>query len=400
MITVDEALNLLTEHISPLEAERIGIQDALYRVAAEQMAAGIELPPFAQSAMDGYAVRAGDLADASQDRPVTLEVVGEVAAGESGALPTVELNQTVRVFTGGRIPPGADAVVRQECVGRDEGRAIFVDPVDAGRDIRRVGEELHTDRVLVEEGERVDERHIAALSMTGHAELLVRCRPRITLLVSGDEVVAPGNELQAGQVYDANLPFLAGWLQARGYESFEILRLPDDREVVQRGLDEALGASDLVVSTGGVSVGDYDFFGEATDDLGLEKVFWKVRQKPGKPLLFARRAETPFLGLPGNPGAVFVAAYIYLRRALDLLEGARPAGPAMQTGVLAAPIGLSKRRLNFAGCALDFDAQGRAMLSALGSHRLGTLYRADAIARIPEGDGELPAGTAVQWLPL
>ncbi len=400
MISVDEALKLLAEHISPLDSERIALDDALYRVAAADVAADIDLPPFAQSAMDGYAVRAGDLADASKDRPVTLEVVGEVAAGESGELPAVELDQAVRVFTGGRIPPGADAVVRQEDVRRDGSAANFSKSVERGRDIRPVGEELSAERILVEEGERLDERHIAALSMTGHAAVLVRCRPRITLLVSGDEVVAPGNELQAGQVYDANLPFLKGWLQARGYASLEILRLPDDRNVVQRALDEALDASDLVVSTGGVSVGDYDFFGEATSDLGLEKVFWKVRQKPGKPLLFARRSETPFLGLPGNPGAVFVAAYIYLRRALELLEGARPAGPAMQTGVLAAPIGLSKRRLNFVGCALDFDAQGRAMLSPLGSHRLGTLYRADAIARIPEGAGELPAGTAVQWLPL
>lgn len=400
MITVSEALSLFAEHIDPLETERLAVAHALRRVAAREVAAKIALPPFAQSAMDGYAVRSADLADASEEAPIELREVGEVAAGETGRLPRVGKGQAVRVFTGGRIPPGADAVVRQELTETVSPCVRFSRPVDEGKDIRPVGEELEKGAKLLSPGQRLDERHVAALSMCGHAEAEVIRQPAITLLISGDEVVSPGIELRPGEVYDANTPFLSGWLTVRGYTNVEVVALEDDRRAVVRALGDALEQSDLVVSTGGVSVGEYDFFTDASNELGLETVFWKVSQRPGKPLLFATGGDAKFLGIPGNPGAVFVSAYVYLRRVLDLLEGAHEPGPTMRPGVLTRAVHQSAKRLSWVGCTVDFGDDGAVRLEPVGGHRLAHLYTADAIAKVPEGEGELAAGSVVQWLPL
>jgi molybdopterin molybdotransferase len=400
MIDVTEALDLFDKHISPLESERLAVTHALRRVAARKTASKINLPPFAQSAMDGFAVRAADVDEASEKSPVRLTRVGEVAAGDTGRLPDVRKGQTVRVFTGGRIPAGADAVVRQERT-RSEGDGVsFVEPVEPGHDIRAVGEELDKGTTLIEPGQRLDERHVGVLSMCGHAEVDVHRQPAITLLISGDEIVSPGIELRVGEVYDANTPFLASWLRLRGYSNVEVVALEDDRRAVKKALQNALEQSDLVVSTGGVSVGDYDFFQDVATEIGMETIFWKISQKPGKPLLFARGNGAAFLGIPGNPGAVFVSAYVYLRRVLDLFEGVATPGPQMHAGVLSSVVRQSARRLSWTGCTLSHSDDGRTLLEPVRGHRMSQLYRADAIARIPAGEGELAAGEMVQWFGL
>lgn len=400
MIDVDDALSLFAEHIEPLETERLAVTHALGRVAAAPVTSKITLPPFAQSAMDGYAVRAEDLAEASKDAPVELRQVGEVAAGDTSRLPRVNKGTTVRVFTGGRIPPGADAVVRQELADASGSKIAFEAPVRAGKDLRQVGEALAKGAPLVEPGERLDERQIAALSMCGHAEVDVTRQPAITLLVSGDEVISPGIELRPGEIYDANTPLLSSWLGMRRYRNVEIVQLEDDRRTVEKALRSALDQSDLVVSTGGVSVGDYDFFTDAADTLGLETIFWKVRQRPGKPLLFAKAKRATFLGIPGNPGAVFMSAYVYLRRVLDLLEGAAKPGPAMHHGVLAGPVGHSEKRVSWTGAKLGYGDDGKVLLEPIGGHRLSQVYRADAIVRVPAGEGKMEAGEVVEWLAI
>lgn len=400
MIDVDKALRLFKEQIDSLGDERVGLDHALMRVAAEDVVSGVDLPPFAQSAMDGYAFRAEDVREANEESPITLEVVGEVAAGQTGELVEVGPGEASRIFTGARVPPRADTVVRQERVERDGDRLVVPRAFERGGDLRPAGEELAADAVIVEAGTRLDEGHLAALSMTGHAELAVRVQPQVSVLVSGDEVVAPGLELEEGQVYDANTPMVANWLRRRGYDDVEIIHLEDEREVVRRELDRALTESDLVISTGGVSVGEYDFLVDVAEEVGLETVFWKVSQKPGKPLLFARRGATPFLGIPGNPGAVFAATHVYVRRALDLLERAEPVGPVMQRGRLTAPVSQSRRRMKWTGCALSYDEEGRIELTPAGGHRLGQMYRCDALARMEAGEGEMAKGAVVEWLAL
>jgi molybdopterin molybdotransferase len=397
MIDVSEALTLLDARISALETQRLPLERALRRVSSREVVSGIDLPPFTQSAMDGYAVRSADLAGASARTPVHLRRVGEVAAGYSAALPWVGAGAAARIFTGARVPPGADAVLRQE-LAKPTAEGISVQTtLDAGRDIRPAGVDLNRGSCLVGPGTRLDERHIAMLSTCGLTDIEVRRQPAITLLVSGNEVVQPGRELRPGEVYDANTAFLAGWLQMRGYDRVKKVALPDNPQAVTQALEGALAESDLVLSTGGVSVGDYDFFNDVAADIGMETVFWRVAQRPGKPLLFATRDQTPFLGIPGNPGAVFVCAYVYLRRILDRLEGVEPPGPQMRSGVLAREVAPSAHKTSWLSCTLRFNEQGQAQLDPVGGYRLGKVYRADAIARVAPGPNPHGARAAVDW---
>jgi molybdopterin molybdotransferase len=403
MIDVDEAFDLLERSTVPLEAETRPLEAALGRVSASVVTSELALPPFAQSAMDGWAVRAADLKEAGEEAPVGLEIVGEVPAGRLEDPPTIGAGQAARIFTGATVPDGADAVVRQERAERRGDRVVIGRAVPEGKDIRPIGEEMEAGRRLVEPGERLDERHLAALSMTGHPEVRVRPDPEIALLVSGDEVVAPTEPLRAGEIYDANTPFVTGLLERTGYPSVDVLHIRDEADEVRRELDEALTAYDLVVSTGGVSVGDYDFLPRTAEELGAEEVFWKISQKPGKPVFFAVRDRTPFLGLPGNPGAVFVGAHLYLNRLLDALEGVAEPRPDFRTGRLAGPVDRSSSRLRWAGCRVTHSPEGTVDLDPIGrgtAHRMSQLYRADALARIDAGDGEAKTGRRVRWLPV
>lgn len=401
MVSVDEALASLADAIPALDAETVPLSDARSRVAAEDVVSPVDLPPFAQSAMDGYAVRAADTSGASEASPATLEIVGEVAAGGGAESLVLDAGEACRISTGARVPEGADTVVRQERARR-EGDTLFLERTfEMGKDVRPVGEELERGTPLISAGERLDERHVAALSMTGHSEIAVRRRPRIALLVSGDEVVPPGEELGPGEIYDANTPLLRGMLERLGYDDLNIEHLADESSGVLRRLERALAECDLVVSTGGVSVGDHDFLGQSADELGAERVFWGVDQKPGRPVYFAVRDDTPFVGLPGNPGAVYVDAYVYLTRVLDALEGVATCRPHFRAGRLEAPIERSSR-LRWSPCGATVDAEATVELDPIDggrAHRLGQLFRADGLARIPAGDGEVPAGRAVEWVP-
>lgn len=405
MISVADAMSVTGESVQELEPETLAVGDAFGRVAAEPVSAPIDLPSFAQSAMDGYAVRASDL-DGADRGPIRLDLVGEVAAGEDAR--DLELGQgaAIQVFTGAPIPEGADAVVRRERVERDGGTIVVDEQVEVGRDVRPVGEELEAGKGLVEEGERLDEGHLAMLSMCGIDRVSVHPAPQVALLVSGDEVVPPGESRGPGEVWDANKPLVVNWLRRRAGVEPEVTVLPDDYETTRRELDAAADAADLVVSTGGVSVGDYDFLGDAAESIGGETVFWKVAQKPAKPLYLAmlgvsggsgERGETPFLGIPGNPGAAFVSVHVYLRRLIDGLEGVAEPGPRLDRARLNARVSTSSSRHRWVGCRVERDG-ATTRLSPVDGHRLGALYDVDGLIAVPPDDGELEVGKTVRWI--
>jgi molybdopterin molybdotransferase len=401
MITVDEALEEIGVAVEALDAEDVPVVDALGRVTARAARAAVDLPPFAQSAMDGYAVRSNDTLGASEQEPQTLTVVGEVRAGPTPELPTLGPGEAIRIFTGAMVPDGADAVIRQERTERDGDTLLIADAVDSGNDIRPIGEELEKDTQIVSAGERLDERHLAALSMTGHEDVRVRRRPRVALLVSGNEVVDPGRALAPGEIYDANTPFLTAFLERTSGARAGVLQVADDREAVRRTLDGALRNYDMVVSTGGVSVGDYDFLTEVSADVGAEQIFWKVSQKPGKPVFFAMREQTPFLGLPGNPGAVFVGAHAYLARIIDELEGVSNVRPHWKPGRVVEALERSARRARWAPCRVETNADGVNTLHPIDrgrAHRMSQLYRAEALVLVREGEGAIAEGESVLWL--
>ena len=402
MITIDEAFGRYQQALGPLAEETVSVAEAQGRVLSRDVTSSIDLPPFPQSAMDGYAVRAGDTAEASSERPARLSLVGEVPASGLAEVPSIQPGEAVRIFTGGYVPEGADAVLRQEDA-RVEGEKLLVDePVEAGQDCRRQGEELRTGDALVGAGTRLSFAHVAALANSGLAEVAVRRAPRVSAFTTGDEVIESGRALRPGQVYDANTPLLRGWLRSQGLATVMATGLPDTLGGTETALREALERSDLVITTGGVSVGDYDFVITAAERIGMEPVFWKVQQKPGKPLFFAVKDDQALLGLPGNPGSAFACLMTHVRRVLDLLQGASAPRPRFGMAKLAEPVSLGKREW-WARCRVTSSVKGDAWLELLpqqASHMVANLGETEALARIPTGERVLERGHPVPWTEL
>ena len=402
MIEIAEALRLTVGAVRPLSAERVPLEQALGRVLREPASATIDLPPFRQSAMDGYAIRTADTQNASPQTPMSLEVVGEVAAGIHGEKHPLGPGQCCRIFTGGRVPDDADAVLPQEIVIRQDGLAVVSEPSPVGRNVRGLGEELSRGKLLMEPGGRLTPGMIGALGAAGVARVGVGARPRVRVLITGNEITEPGEPLPEGGVYDANGPTMRSYLRQWNYQDFAVQRVPDDPASVERTMSEALAEADVVVTTGGVSVGDHDLVVPTAQRLGLKTIFWKVAQKPGKPLFLARSPSgVPLLGLPGNPAAVAVGVAVYLRRLLATLEGETIT--PMCRAPLATDLQPDSRRDCWVRARKVPDENGCVRLEPLGgqaSHMMSNLFRADALLLAPASDAPLTAGTAVQWLDL
>lgn len=404
MIEIERALALCAEHVTALPARRMPLAEVMDRVLAEPAGARLDLPPFAQSAMDGYALAAASTADAAEDNPVCLPLHGEVAAGRQRQQPRLEPGTAMRIFTGGVIPEGADAVVKQEDVRAYAGDVELVVPVSRGNNIRRRGEELATGAPMAGAGARITAGMVGALAAAGVDEIAVHGEPRIAVLVTGNEVSPAGTDLALGAVYDANGPLLLSLLQRWGYREVSLSYVEDEWDAVEQALIDALEDADVVVTTGGVSVGDRDLIIPVARELGVDEVFWRVRQKPGKPLFFGMDgAQTPVLGLPGNPAAVLVGAHLYLRRILDCLEGAERPGPLFRRGRLAEETRADARRDCWLRAQWRTVDDGSVELGVLGhqaSHMLSNLCTADALVRLPASAEPYPAGSRVDWLPL
>lgn len=398
-ISIEAAFARLDGSIEGLPVVRLPLGQALNRVTAEALVAQCDLPPFDQSAMDGYALRASDAAQ----WPACLPLSATVAAGPHASLPVLPAGHACRIYTGGLIPQGADAVVRQEWTARDGDTVVIQRSTPAGQEIRRQGEELRRGATLIESGRRLNAGHIAMLSMAGVAEASVRAAPRIRVLVSGDEVVDAGRQLRPGEVYNANGPLISAWLAQAGYSGVGVEHVRDAQDAVSDALRRAFLDADLVLTTGGVSVGDKDLIAPEAERLGAQRVLWKVAQKPGKPLYVARYGGSLLMGLPGNPGSVLVNLATFVRRALDRLEGVHTPGPPLQTGVLVTGIKADAERESWVRVRIEVDARGMTRVLPQvnqASHMLSNLSAADALAWVPAGASPVPAGHTVRWLNL
>lgn len=399
-IGIDQALAHYAERLRPLGVDTVPVTSALGRVLAEPPRAALDLPPFTQSGVDGYALRAADVGRATPETPVTLRLVGEVAAG-SAALPPVEPGTAVRIFTGGALPPGADTVARQEIVTRDGDTLALRQPLAPGTDTRFQGEELAEGTPLGQPGQRLTPGAVAALATAGVAAVSVQRRPRLAVLITGDEVVPVGQPRPPGAIFDANGPLIAAWCAARGLPAPALLSVPDRPERLRAALGEALEEADLVLTTGGVSVGEHDHVRAEAAALGVEQVFWRVAQKPGMPLYFGVRGHKAVLGLPGNPGAVLVGLEAHAARVLAHLEGEQPPAPHWQRAPLAEAFTADHKREGLVRMRLLHDDAGQARLWPLGrqaSHMLSNLFEATVLVRVPPGPQ--PAGTRLAWCPL
>ncbi len=357
MISVEEALTRVLAAFTPLPAEQVALSEALGRVLASDVEARVTQPPVAVSAMDGYAVRAADVAAV----PATLRCVGEAPAGDSfdGA---VGAGEAVRIFTGGPVPAGADAIVIQEDTERDGDQVTVKETSQAGRYVRAAGLDFAAGDIGLRAGRRLTARDIGLAAAMNHPWLMVRRRPRVAILSTGDEIVMPGTPMGPNQIVSSNGLALAALVTACG-GSPELLAIAPDSEDALRAAAASARGADLLITSGGASVGDHDLVqralaATALGENALEVGFWKVAMRPGKPLIFGHLGETPLIGVPGNPVSSLVCGLLFVRPAIEAMLGLprRDAGDA--TALLGADLDGNDRRQDYLRATLSRNGDG------------------------------------------
>ncbi len=352
MISVEEAQARVTRGLRPLASELVSVSIAHGRVLAQDVVARVTQPPAALSAMDGYAVRAADVAAA----PVTLRVVGYVPAGESYPA-TMKVGEAVRIFTGAPIPAGADAIVIQENAEASGDSVTVRESVPPGRYVRERGMDFTAGDVGLRAGRRLTARDVGLAAAMNVPWLSVRRRPCVAVLATGDEVVMPGDPIGPNQIVSSNSHALAALVTACGAISLNLGIALDTRESLLK-MAEGLAGIDLLVTTGGASVGDHDLVRSVLGERGLELDFWKVAMRPGKPLMFGRIGDTPVLGLPGNPVSSFVCGLLFLRPMLEVLLGRKRDERALDRVRLACDLPANDERQDYLRARLFRDDSG------------------------------------------
>jgi molybdopterin molybdotransferase len=390
LLSVVEALQAVLARAEPLEAERASLADASGRVLAEPARAAVDLPPFPSSAMDGFALR-------SADTPGRLPVVDRVAAGRPASRP-LAAGEAMGIATGGVVPDGADAVVPIERVEVTEDSVEVSEHVSEGSNVRPRGGDVVSGSPVVEAGTRLGPAQIGALAAAGVGEIECARRPRVAVLTTGTELRQPGEMLGAGEIYESNGAMLRAVLGEAGAE-VELLDSVEDtdaahRSAIQRGLEH-----DVLVTSGGVSVGPHDLVRRIEAELGVEEVFWGVSVRPGKPLAFGVRGRTLVFGLPGNPVSSLVSSVLFVLPALRALQGERDAGPRYRRASLAASVTPDSRRDELVRARLTADGELEP-LSGQESHMIARAAAANALVYVPTGPEPLPRGSTVRYLPI
>jgi molybdopterin molybdotransferase len=393
LLSMDEALRLVLERVRPLAAESVPLSEAAGRVLAEPAVASIDLPPFDSSAMDGFAVRAADT-------PGELPVTFRIAAGRPSPHP-LSAGEAMGIATGAAVPAGADAVIPVEYVVDHDNTVAIERPVEPGASVRPRGGDARRGDVVVPAGERLGPAQLGALAAAGVAEVSCARRPRAAVLTTGSELRSPGEQLGPGQIYEANGVILAAQLASAGAEVERLPVAADEADAHRDALAQGL-AGDVLVTSGGVSVGPHDLVRTIGAELGIEEVFWRVAVKPGKPLWFGVRGPTLVFGLPGNPVSSLVSFELFVRPAVLALQGLGEPGPRFALGTLAGAVRRNDARDELVRARSSVD-QGELVLRPVtgqDSHMIARAAEADALVLVPRGDGELGVGDRVRYLPL
>ncbi len=407
LLSVAEAQERLLRRFEALEAEEISLAEAAGRVLAEAIRSTTDLPPFPNSSMDGFAVRAEDTAQASAGQPVRLRVVGDAPAGGAAGI-EVKAGQAVRIMTGAPIPEGADAVVPVEDTSfheRQAGSAApdsveIYRPVRAGDYVRPRGQDVSAGEVVIPAGERLTPQGLGLLSMIGQSRIPVHRRPRVAIFSSGDELLPVEEPLTPGKIHDANSYILIAAVEEAGGEAVHLGIVPDRADAVRAVLQSAAAQDvDLILSSAGVSVGAFDFVRSVVEEAG-ELDFWRVNMRPGKPLAFGSYQGVPFIGLPGNPVSAFVGFEVFVRPALLKMAGARIQKRSAQKVEVEEAIESDGRESYLRATARSENGRYMARLTGhQGSGNLRSLVQANALLIVPAGVKHLDAGAEVDaWL--
>ena len=394
MLEFKEALNRVLGRVPRLGTEMVGLSDLNNRVLIEPLYSSLDLPVSDNSSMDGYALRAEDVQEASESHPVELKIVGTVPAGKVSDV-DVESGTCMRLYTGSFLPKGADAVIMQEDTASDEGNETIrcLDSVKPWENIRFRGEDVKHGALLIDGGTRIQARHLGVIAAIGISEMKVSRRPKVGILSTGHELQEAGTVLAAGAIYESNRLILSEMVRQIGGEPHIYPLVDDTMEGTKDALKSAASENDVVITSGGVSVGDFDFIRPAISSLGGKIDFWKVRLRPGKPFVFAELNGKPVFGLPGNPVSAVTTFMVLTRPAILQMQGAADVRPAMRPCRLSESIANRSDRPHYVRVQLD-EEEGVSSAGLQGSHALQSLSKADGWLCVAPGQSLL-VGDAV-----
>lgn len=398
LLTVAQAQSHIQEFVIPVrEVEKIAIRAALGRVLAEDITAPINVPPYINSAMDGYAIRASDLA---ADQPVKFTLIGTALAGHPfhGCVAT---KQCVRIMTGAKVPDGADTVVMQEQVKVNEQQVEIGPGHQCGDNVRHPGDDIRQGSVLLTSGKKLGPAEIGLLASQGIADINVWRRVRVAFFSTGDELRPVGQPLQEGQIYDSNRYTLTGMLTQAGVELVDLGVTVDQPDAIEQTMRDAAAQADVIITTGGVSVGEADFVKSTLEKLGAVN-FWRIAMKPGKPLALGKIGSACFFGLPGNPVSVMATFYEFVLPALRQLSGELSRPPLLLRAITKTRLKKSPGRTDFQRGILTSE-HGKLYVDASGiqaSHILSGMSRANCFIILPQHSGNIEAGVEVEVQPF
>ena len=392
MLSVGEARGRVLAAVSAVGSEEVLVGDALGRVLAEELVAPHPLPRFDNSAMDGYAVRASDIGG---ELPIELTVVGEVKAGDPGEV-EVGAGEAAPIMTGAPIPPGADAVVPVEDTEETAGRVLIKAAPPGGGHVRPAGEDVTEGQVLARPGTPIGPGELALIASLGLSPLRVYRRPRVAIVVTGDELVAPEEVPGPGQIRDSNSVALTALVHAAGGEPIIYRSVPDGLDETRDAFSTAAEGADLVISSGGVSMGRYDFVRDVIGELGRIDL-WRVAMQPGKPVVLGAIGEVPFLGLPGNPVSIHIGFEQFVRPALRKMQGMTSVLRPTVRATLSEPLDKRPGRLHFVRVTLEHEDEGwiATPTGLQGSHIQSSLLNCHGVARFDIDESHLDAGAEV-----
>jgi len=425
MISLNEALQLVFDSIHPLDVIRTKLNEALGCVLAADITAHYPNPRFNNSSMDGYAIISNDLVLASRTNPISLEVIEDLPAGKS-CQRTLETGQAVRIMTGAPLPLGADSIVMVEETEKSKNSVKFFHAPKRGEFVRCAGEDIKEGEIIVPKAKIIGPTEIMALAGQGVTEIDVIRRPRVAILATGDELVEPGGKLTEGHIFNSSSAMLSALIHASGGSPIDLGIAPDDPKIIEekirqllslraqakqspspppsplRGEGEGEGETDILLITGGVSVGDYDYNRNVLEKLGWNEIFWRVAIKPGKPLVFGLLEGKPVFGMPGNPISTMTVFELFVRPAIRKMMGSTAPDDRRLTAELANDVECDPKREQLLLGALYFE-NGKAFVDARGpqsSSHMKPALSSNCLARIPNGKGILESGEIIEVWPL